>query len=110
MMFIIFFFFFQAEDGIRDHCVTGVQTCALPISQRYSVVRERQARDFTLAWPLLRRCAIRLGEILVSRDLTDAAEDVFFLPRSELDRREDLREALAERKRTWERERRLAAP
>src|SRR5260221_9087589 len=27
-----YFFFFQAEDGIRDHCVTGVQTCALPIS------------------------------------------------------------------------------
>ena len=27
-------FFFQAEDGIRDHCVTGVQTCALPISQQ----------------------------------------------------------------------------
>src|SRR5438034_5477678 len=27
----MFFFFFQAEDGIRDHCVTGVQTCALPI-------------------------------------------------------------------------------
>src|SRR5215204_1766095 len=25
------FFFFQAEDGIRVHCVTGVQTCALPI-------------------------------------------------------------------------------
>src|SRR5260370_5687976 len=27
-----FFFFFQAEDGIRDSSVTGVQTCALPIS------------------------------------------------------------------------------
>ena len=27
----LLFFFFQAEDGIRDHCVTGVQTCALPI-------------------------------------------------------------------------------
>src|SRR5256885_10774962 len=26
------FFFFQAEDGIRDYKVTGVQTCALPIS------------------------------------------------------------------------------
>src|SRR5229473_5326315 len=26
-----FFFFFQAEDGIRDKLVTGVQTCALPI-------------------------------------------------------------------------------
>src|SRR5215204_4034948 len=29
---MFFFFLFQAEDGIRDHCVTGVQTCALPIS------------------------------------------------------------------------------
>src|SRR5438034_9920877 len=28
-MYVVFFF--QAEDGIRDHCVTGVQTCALPI-------------------------------------------------------------------------------
>src|SRR5256885_9852160 len=28
---LIFFFFFQAEDGIRDYKVTGVQTCALPI-------------------------------------------------------------------------------
>src|SRR2546426_4348783 len=31
--FIFFFFFFQAEDGIRDYKVTGVQTCALPISE-----------------------------------------------------------------------------
>src|ERR1039457_7427690 len=29
---LFFFFFFQAEDGIRDYKVTGVQTCALPIS------------------------------------------------------------------------------
>src|SRR5206468_7359283 len=29
--FFLFFFFFQAEDGIRDLIVTGVQTCALPI-------------------------------------------------------------------------------
>src|SRR2546428_2948164 len=28
---VLFFFFFQAEDGIRDLIVTGVQTCALPI-------------------------------------------------------------------------------
>src|SRR2546426_6253052 len=33
-MIIFFFFFFQAEDGIRDYKVTGVQTCALPISDR----------------------------------------------------------------------------
>src|SRR2546426_6799832 len=32
VVIICFFFFFQAEDGIRDYKVTGVQTCALPIS------------------------------------------------------------------------------
>src|SRR2546426_12447355 len=31
---MLFLFFFQAEDGIRDYKVTGVQTCALPISRR----------------------------------------------------------------------------
>src|SRR6266852_8842651 len=31
---MFFFFFFQAEDGIRDATVTGVQTCALPIYAR----------------------------------------------------------------------------
>src|SRR5256885_12330459 len=30
----VVFFFFQAEDGIRDYKVTGVQTCALPILER----------------------------------------------------------------------------
>src|SRR5258708_27759824 len=30
-------FFFQAEDGIRDDLVTGVQTCALPISRHHAV-------------------------------------------------------------------------
>src|SRR5689334_23809079 len=36
----LYFFFFQAEDGIRDGTVTGVQTCALPISK----ILERQSR------------------------------------------------------------------
>ena len=31
LVICVFFFFFQAEDGIRDRNVTGVQTCALPI-------------------------------------------------------------------------------
>src|SRR3989441_9563236 len=34
MKCVFFFFFFQAEDGIRDKLVTGVQTCALPISSK----------------------------------------------------------------------------
>src|SRR5256885_11080299 len=35
------FFFFQAEDGIRDYKVTGVQTCALPISFFFHVPEEK---------------------------------------------------------------------
>src|SRR5256885_8531848 len=31
--YCVIFFFFQAEDGIRDYKVTGVQTCALPICE-----------------------------------------------------------------------------
>src|SRR2546427_974391 len=34
LLYLCFFFFFQAEDGIRDLTVTGVQTCALPIFER----------------------------------------------------------------------------
>ena len=35
VFFFFLFFFFQAEDGIRDIGVTGVQTCALPISLKH---------------------------------------------------------------------------
>src|SRR3712207_4414564 len=37
-IYYLFFFFFQAEDGIRDIGVTGVQTCALPIYLAYSMI------------------------------------------------------------------------
>src|SRR5256886_7274643 len=40
LLFGILFFFFQAEDGIRDLTVTGVQTCALPICAR--LVRKKR--------------------------------------------------------------------
>src|SRR5256886_13207011 len=45
------FFFFQAEDGIRDLTVTGVQTCALPISPRafFELVR-RPANGARRLW------------------------------------------------------------
>src|SRR5690625_7468089 len=45
------FFFFQAEDGIRDGHVTGVQTCALPIfsCSRVMIVTESRKRPSSLA-------------------------------------------------------------
>src|SRR5918996_3148624 len=63
------FFFFQAEDGIRDYKVTGVQTCALPISgstsgggqhpgsQGDDLLRTQLPTAVTLGRTALRRCA-----------------------------------------------------
>src|SRR5688572_9129766 len=51
-----FFFFFQAEDGIRDLTVTGVQTCALPIStcppagRRRSRAARRRSKRRSFSW------------------------------------------------------------
>src|SRR5699024_11839896 len=52
------FFFFQAEDGIRDRNVNGVQTCALPIYLEYVAYTLGKSRwnvfwtiSFPLAWP-----------------------------------------------------------
>src|SRR5205807_4499887 len=43
--------FFQAEDGIRDYKVTGVQTCALPISPRISdLIRARESGVRPPSW------------------------------------------------------------
>src|SRR2546429_3818329 len=44
---MLLFFFFQAEDGIRDVAVTGVQTCALPISWTTAIFDHS-----TTGWPL----------------------------------------------------------
>src|SRR2546427_4877976 len=43
-VYVVIFFFFQAEDGIRDLTVTGVQTCALPICTPRASLRGRRAR------------------------------------------------------------------
>src|SRR5260370_9236695 len=46
---ILSVFFFQAEDGIRDSSVTGVQTCALPISDGREFP-QRRSRGNLCAW------------------------------------------------------------
>ena len=46
MIFLqVLLFFLQAEDGIRDHCVTGVQTCALPILNGQRLIEDT---DYTV--------------------------------------------------------------
>src|SRR5699024_11980429 len=59
---MLLFFFFQAEDGIRDRNVTGVQTCAIPIMARWassgrsfqksvpSVLRFGKDKFLSMAW------------------------------------------------------------
>src|SRR5215510_10571302 len=60
---ILFFFFFQAEDGIRDGHVTGVQTCALPISPGDVPMLLAIGREFVLGSYLGPPLAFWLGEI-----------------------------------------------
>jgi rifampicin phosphotransferase len=82
----------------------------LAVAQRYAVIREQQARQLTLGWPLLRRCALRLGETLHAHGVIDQAEDVFYLTRAELDTRTPLQDVVGRRRAAWERQRRLLAP
>ena len=88
----------------------------LRVNQRYAVIREEQARDFTLAWPVLRTCVRRLGEHLAVTGILTDLEDVFFCTRAEVAARlaghgEPLQpETLAERRQRWQRQRSLAAP
>jgi phosphohistidine swiveling domain-containing protein len=91
-------------------------TRLLQVTQRYTELREEQARDLTLAWPVLRGCAHRLGQLLQERGLLARAEDVFFLDRDELTAALTAQEATplngtaAAREVTWQRQRRLPAP
>src|SRR6266404_7787308 len=53
---LCFFFFFQAEDGIRDKLVTGVQTCALPIAhlkQTRNLFCKDNTGVLSLGWTVL---------------------------------------------------------
>src|SRR5260370_5719094 len=68
---IYIFFFFQAEDGIRDSSVTGVQTCALPISVPQPALQQR--------WTAMDRGArLRWGAIAVLLVVALGAAAMFY--------------------------------
>src|SRR2546430_5144637 len=78
------FFFFQAEDGIRDLTVTGVQTCALPISVRCFVAdrglrkadrRERPIVCLAVSEPVVASDAMLRLEPVVGPLLSEFARD-----------------------------------
>src|SRR5215204_4534006 len=64
---LLLIFFFQAEDGIRHHCVTGVQTCALPISPSSSSSSSRRSRP-SLAGTRPDRSMVRSEERRVGKE------------------------------------------
>ena len=88
----------------------------LALAQRYGRLREQQATDWTLAWPRLRLYIQRLGDLAQQHGAVAIAEDAFFLTRDELliaaasPTAEDLSGTVAQRRTTWERQRRLMAP
>src|SRR6266481_1780748 len=52
---VTFIFFFQAEDGIRDGTVTGVQTCALPILRWHDLLLQQADRTYRDHWAAERK-------------------------------------------------------
>src|SRR5258708_20932849 len=94
-VFILCFFFFQAEDGIRDDLVTGVQTCALPIldpATNTVYVTTGTLNDYTQT----------LSEALVALDAsTLAIKGVWQVPRSAATTRSEERRVGKECRSRW---------
>jgi pyruvate,water dikinase len=83
----------------------------LAVAQHYALLREEQVRDFTLGWPLLRRCAAQVGALLREAGVIATPDDVFFLTREELRTDGPSRQAaVAGRREDWLRQRKLDAP
>src|SRR5690348_17509428 len=75
-------FFFQAEDGIRDGRVTGVQTCALPISRRSRRPPPKPRRRPRPTLPRRRRRR-EVDPMEAADDILEADDEALELPRSE---------------------------
>jgi len=82
----------------------------LEVARRYASLREEQAHWFTLGWPLLRRCVLRLGDVAQSTGIVDRSEDLFFLTRSELRSPTGRQDTVVRRRAEWDGQRRLVAP
>ncbi len=82
----------------------------LEVTRRYTLIREEQARSLTLGWPVLRSCALRLGQARTQTGTLQHAEQVFFLTRDALNQPAPRAVIAEERRSLWQRQRRLLAP
>src|SRR5207253_5065803 len=78
-----FIFFFQAEDGIRDGHVTGVQTCALPICKVRTMTRSVVERDAEGIPRAILSLSSDLSQVLGNEDALEINEERLRLLRSE---------------------------
>ena len=110
-----------AEQGCRNALVGRPRLLSqfeelLQVNQRYAVIREEQARDFTLGWPALRACVRRLGEHMVATGAIERVDDVYFCNHEEVTstlragKSEPIVHLVQERRHLWQRQRNLAAP
>src|SRR3989454_521221 len=75
--YVLIFFFFQAEDGIRDYKVTGVQTCALPISFNVEPVPTEATAGQSTGITLVEQIFIQRGEIASHEDSVPLVSTTF---------------------------------
>jgi pyruvate,water dikinase len=82
----------------------------LQLAQLYARVREEQASQLTLGWPVARRALRRLGESCVRRGVIHHPDDIYFLERDEIAGTESRNSSVSERRELWARNRRLIPP
>ncbi|MDG7016014.1 MAG: hypothetical protein JRM82_01410, partial [Nitrososphaerota archaeon] len=83
-------------------------------AQHFADAREEQAAEFTLAWPIMRKAVLDIGQHLVGEGVLRSPDDVFFLTRDELVSglrgSVDLSSLARERRKEWQWQRRLSPP
>lgn len=106
----------QAAEAACRHILQGTRLLQrfdvlLALAQHYALLREEQARDFTLGWPLLRQCAVQIGTQLQRAGVIDSPDDVYFLARADVRTgAPPQQDAVSRRRADWLRQRKLDAP
>jgi hypothetical protein len=105
----------DAETACRDHLAAHPQalatfTAMLAAAQKYAAIREHQARELTVGWPVLRACVLQLAQTLTHNGVLEESSEIFFLAHAEPGTAALPMSAIRARRETWKRQRRLSAP